>query len=378
MLSKQEIQQLSSKLLSGTISIQEMQRLEEWYNSQESDIVFWETDENEEVLKERILKEINRQRNHKPNLSYVKYFKYAAVLVAFLGMTLWFLGRENGFSDSKPQQSIVLNNVILPGTDKAVLTLEDGTEVLLEKGKLYNSRYVKSNGENIIYDNAKANSNKTAYNVLTIPTGGQFFLKLPDGTKVWLNSESRLRYPVAFEEGKSRVVELVYGEAYFDVSHSTDHRGSNFKVLHKNQEIKVLGTEFNVKAYNGESKVLTTLVKGKVEIACGSKKAVMLPNQQSSYDTDDQSLVLNEVDTYYQICWVKGLFSFENMSVEDIMVVLSRWYNVKVEYKREAIKKEEFVGVISKKQNINYVLSTIKSFGIIKNYQIKENLIILE
>src|SRR5690606_40703343 len=123
----------------------------------------------------------------------------------------------------------------------------------LEKGDSIQTHNAISNGEEIIYNNNT--SRQLVYNYLTIPRGGQFQLTLSDGTRVWLNSETQIKYPVSFTDGESRQVELVYGEAYFEVSHSTEHKGSDFIVYNQNQEVQVLGTEFNIKAYKDDSNI---------------------------------------------------------------------------------------------------------------------------
>ena len=156
-------------------------------------------------------------------------------------------------------------DIITTGSDKAVLTLEDGSNIELEKGKAFKTNVVNSNGEKLVYN--KTNQTKITYNYLTIPRGGQYFVKLSDGTEVWLNSESQLKFPVAFIKGQTREVTLVYGEAYFAVSPSTNHNGATFKVMNQGQEVEVLGTEFNIKAYKDEINIYTTLVEGKVTVS---------------------------------------------------------------------------------------------------------------
>ena len=174
-----------------------------------------------------------------------RYSKYAAVLVGIL-FSIYFL-KDGFFGESVESNPVIVNSTIQPGTDKATLTLGDGTQIILEKGESFQTGNVNSNGEEIVYEAEKTNKKEVAYNYLTIPRGGQFFVKLSDGTQVWLNSESQLKYPVIFNEGETRKVELVYGEAYFDVSPSSEHEGSKFKVFNQSQEIEVLGTEFNVR-----------------------------------------------------------------------------------------------------------------------------------
>jgi len=343
---------------------------------------------NESLIKERLnlAKQIDKQADWKKLKSkinvpvrklYWKYATAAAILVIALAST--YVLRDSIFKNIKGNPApIIVNNKIQNGTDKATLTLEDGSTVILEKGATYQAKNAKSNGEQIIYDPANNAADKIAYNYLTIPRGGEFFVQLSDGTKVWLNSESQLKYPVAFIAGKTRQVELMYGEAYFEVSPSTAHNGATFKVFNKAQEIEVLGTEFNIKAYKDENNIYTTLVEGKVAVKYESKTQNLVPNQQSNYNLKNNTLSIAVVDTFNETSWKKGVFSFDGKSLKEIMTVLSRWYDVEVEFQNKAIESEEFIGVLGKNQNLEYILLSIKNFGVIKDYQIKNRKVILK
>jgi ferric-dicitrate binding protein FerR (iron transport regulator) len=304
------------------------------------------------------------------------WFKYAAAASIALLFSVSYLLMNKGTQENK---TVILAPAIEIGTDKATLTLEDGSKVTLEKGESYQANNINSNGEQIIYDAVKNTAeSKIAYNYLTIPRGGQFFAKLSDGTKVWLNSESQLKYPVAFVEGKTRQVELLYGEAYFEVSPSTAHNGATFKVFNKAQEIEVLGTEFNIKAYKDENNIYTTLVEGKVTVKYESKTQDLIPNQQSNYNLKNNTFSIAVVDTFNETSWKEGVFSFDGKSLKEIMTVLSRWYDVEVEFQNKAIESEEFIGVLGKNQNLENILLSIKNFGVIKDYQIKNRKVILK
>lgn len=301
------------------------------------------------------------------------YYAAAAILVAFIAVG--YLVKQN-FAPKEPPQ-IIANNIEV-GSDKATLTLEDGTHVELGKGASFKGAHASSDGENLIYNKANARNKQIAYNYLTIPRGGQFYVELSDGTKVWLNSESKLKYPVSFVEGDTRKVELIYGEAYFDVSPSTENKGSKFKVYNNKQEIKVLGTEFNVKAYNEEFNIYTTLVEGRVEVGYDAKRQNLIPGQQAKFDLQTNLFSVYQVDVYNEISWREGIFSFENKSLKEIMTVLSRWYDTEVVFENKALEKEEFVGVLGKKQKITEILNSIQNFGIISDYQINDKTIILK
>lgn len=305
----------------------------------------------------------------KPTIQIRKiYWQYAAaILIGIISTT--FIFKDNLINNPNNVPAIK-NAVIQSGTDKATLTLEDGRNITLTKGTTYQANNIVSNGEKITYQNKPINYDKIAYNYLTIPRAGQFQITLSDGTKVWLNSETQIKYPVSFIKGNTRNVELVYGEAYFDVSPSSNHNGDKFQVFHEGQQISVLGTEFNIKAYKDEINVYTTLVEGKVAVSYKGQKENLLPTQQAKYSPDSNTFKVRTVDIYNEVSWKEGVFSFENKTLKEMMQVLSRWYDVEIEFKNKAIEKEEFIGVLRKDQNLNEILKTIQNFGIIKEYKI--------
>ena len=299
--------------------------------------------------------------------------KYAATILIFLSAGYFFLTKEDASINDAP---IIVNNNIKVGTDKATLTLENGEQVILAKGASFQTQNATSNGEEIVYN--KAASKDITYNTLTVPRGAEFQITLADGTQVWLNSESQFKYPIAFTKGQTRQVELVYGEAYFDVSPSTAHQGSNFKVLHDAQEVQVLGTEFNIKAYKDEANVYTTLVEGEVAVNVNNRSTVLIPNEQANLDKDTKNISITVVDVFNEISWKNGVFSFENKSLNDLMQVLSRWYDVEVVFENNALKNVEFFGKLKKSQGVEDILTAIKNSSVINNYEINNKTIILK
>ncbi|MGV8946733.1 MAG: FecR family protein [Lutibacter sp.] len=301
-----------------------------------------------------------RIEKRKIKLKYYSILKYAAVIA--LMVTAGYYYTKDKVSSN---HQIVIDNNIEIGKNKAVLTLEDGNKVTLEKGKSYAGSHVNSDGEKLIYEKNKEETKNSIteiiYNYLTVPRGGEFFIELADNTKVWLNSESKIKFPVEFLKGASRKVELVYGEAYFEVSPSSEHHGNRFVVLSQGQEIEVVGTEFNVKAYQDESIIKTTLVKGKVTLKIDNKIENLNPSQQSIYNKKTGDIELKEVNTYHEISWVHGEFSFNNKSLEEIMIVLSRWYNIDIEIKSKYNGDFKYNGTLGKAQNIEIILLSLKN-----------------
>lgn len=304
------------------------------------------------------------------------YFKYAVAASIVLLVSLSFIFQNDRID--KLNAPVIVTNKVEPGTDKAILTLEDGAKVVLEKGQQYSSNNLESNGENIVYKQSTTKTVELIYNYLTIPRGGQFFIKLSDGTKVWLNSESKLKYPVQFIEGETREVELVYGEAYFDVSSSDLNKGAKFKVFNRFQEVDVIGTEFNIKAYKDEFNIYTTLVEGIVTVNIDQETKKLAPNEQLNLNLESHNFIVEKVDVYNEISWKEGVFSFEKKPLKDIMKVLSRWYDVEVIFENNELEKVKFFGVLDKSQSIQEILETIKRFKIIESYEIKDQIIILK
>ena len=302
------------------------------------------------------------------------YWKYAIAASVVILISISFIFNKN---DARITEPLIVNNTIEIGTDKATLTLEDGSNVILGKGKNYEAVNAKSNGQTLVYNTKNDSKPEIAYNYLTIPRGGQFFLQLSDGTKVWLNSESKIKYPKKFIEGKSRQVELVYGEAYFDVSPSTNHNGDTFKVNIQVQEIEVLGTEFNIKAYDDEDSIYTTLVEGKVAISNGITGEILKPNQQSAINTQNKDITMTIVDVYNETSWRNGVFSFNKKPLKEIMKTLSRWYDIDIVFINKDFEDVQFNGVLNKKQNIEHILLTIKAINNI-NYEINDNKILIK
>ena len=304
----------------------------------------------------------------------------AAAVVVFMFSYLYT------FYNQEQQPEEVLNTFVTTvdsGVDKATLTLEDGSDIILEEGKTYTNNSVASNGEEIVYKvEEEITANKTeaktiAYNYLTTPRGGEFHVVLADGTEVWLNSETKLKYPTSFKEGESRKVELVYGEAYFDVSSSKNHHGATFKVLSNLQEVEVLGTEFNIKAYKDETSIYTTLAEGKVAVSNNNFKENLVVGQQSVLNKTTGNIAVKTVNIYNETAWKSGVFSFKNKSLKEIMKVLSRWYDVDIVFENKELETIKFNGVLSKKMTLEEILTPIKRNSNL-NYIVNDTKIILK
>ena len=382
-----KIEKVLVKFLMNTANVEDLEVLTDWLKKDEHKQIFksyvktnYAMDINmsefdSEHAKKEYLRKIRKDKNILHKLKSYKILKYAAAAVIVFGLGYFF--QKDVFTTSIETTPIIVNTSIEPGTDKATLTLGDGSQVALEKGANFQTQNANSNGEEIIYDRDQ-NTTEIVFNYVTIPRGGQFFIKLSDGTQVWLNSESQLKYPVSFIDGKTREVELIYGEAYFDVSPSIEHKDSEFRVINNAQEVQVLGTEFNIKAYKDEMNIYTTLVEGKVDVKIDSRTQSLSPNQQLNLNLNTNATTIKKIDVYGEISWKEGVFSFENKSLKEMMKVLSRWYDVDVIIKNKLIEDEEFVGVLRKNQDLEKILTSIKNSGIIENFEIGDKKVVLE
>jgi ferric-dicitrate binding protein FerR (iron transport regulator) len=265
-----------------------------------------------------------------------------------------------------------LKNDILPGGNKALLTLADGSTIILDSaqnGTLSNQgniKIIKLDDGQLAYDkSAVSGSTEVLYNTISTPKGGQYQLTLSDGSKVWLNAASSLRFPATFS-GNERKVELT-GEGYFEVAHNPS---KPFIVTKNNVEIKVLGTHFNVNAYDDEDVIKTTLLEGSVKVTKGNKSTLITPGEQaivSNSSTTTFSInVKKDVDLDEAIAWKNGKFIFQDADIKSIMRQLEHWYDVSVIYDDKEVTNEEFVGSISRNVNISQILQMLEKTGAVK------------
>lgn len=284
----------------------------------------------------------------------------AASIILLVGL---FVGRTiSGVRDIHEEQELA-KSVMQPGTSKAILMMADGKEVVLEQGQnlniLLNERVrVATSSQGIVYEEYGKGMVTEEYNKLTTPVGGEYSLVLSDGTKVFLNADSELKYPVEFSDGK-RIVDLK-GEAYFEV-----HKDSlrPFIVRINGAEVTVLGTSFNVNTYGDDGQIYTTLVNGSVRVSSMKNKQeeILKPGMQSVMNVQSGLLTVREVDVEPYVAWREGRFVFRAMTLDLIMRQLQRWYDFEVFYQNSELKDYEFRGVIKRDMDLDKVLSVIKA-----------------
>ena len=284
----------------------------------------------------------------------------AASVILPIGL---FVGRAiDGVRDMREDQ-LLAKSVMQPGTSKAILTMADGEKVMLDRERkldiqLNERMRVASNGQGIVYEENGKGVVKEEYNKLVTPIGGEYRLTLSDGTKVFLNAASELKYPVEFM-GDRRVVDLD-GEAYFEV-HKDNQRP--FVVRTKGAEVCVLGTSFNVNTYGDDGRIYTTLVNGSVRVLSvkNGQEKVLTPGMQGVMNMQTGQLMVREVDVESYVAWREGRFVFRTMTLDLIMQQLQRWYDFEVFYQNLELKDYEFRGVIKRDMDLDKVLSVIKA-----------------
>ena len=309
-----------------------------------------------------------------------RWIAAAAVIIMLLGSGIWYwLATEH-----KPAVAVIPppQSEVVPGANKAVLTLADGKTISLDSatysvlGKQGQST-VNQQGGKLVYEATPASNGTPAelmYNTLATPRGGQYQLTLPEGTRVWLNAASSIRYPAAFNDS-ARVV-YITGEVYFEVKQQFGKNGKKipFNVIVPSlqggaggAEIKVLGTHFNINAYEDEPYIATTLLEGKVSINRPgiASPAFLSPGQQAQLNPQgNQVRVINNANIAQTMAWKNGLFLFNGVELKTVMRQFSRWYDVEISFEPGAPVSELFNGAMQRSLQIAQVMKGMAAMGI--------------
>ncbi|SMC44356.1 FecR family protein [Pedobacter africanus] len=367
--------------LKGTISAEQQKEVEKWIVQNPHNKRVFERIQNKDTLTKELLKyeNISKERawnnlqkiiedstveiEMKPGSRKIKKvitWWAAACLVAGL---FYFFYNKVYLKEGNDKNTSTASLNIAPGKEGAILTLADGKQVSLDSlknGYIEIQKGVKAKIVNgtLVYETETANP---VYNTINTPKSRQYELILPDGTKVWLNSVSSIRFPTQFV-GNERRVEL-HGEAYFEVY---KNRNMPFKIVTKNKaEVVVLGTHFNINSYDNEENINTTLLEGSVNVLYSGQKVTLKPGQQAQISQLKRSnnfsgiKVANNVDVEKVTAWKNGTFNFEGMELKEIMRQLERWYDIEVKYDGTA-PKLRFFGEISRKENLADVLTALE------------------
>ncbi|WP_461633398.1 FecR family protein [Labilibaculum euxinus] len=378
-----QIAQLISKEIVDELSADEVKKLETWKSESKANKELYEIIKRGEKRVER--------NNYAANLNVKSAFgkvkdkikpqqkiirlkewglRIAAVLViGVLVGTLYHISTK----DLKYESELAAST-IEPGSSKAVLQLYNGETLQLENKS--NDSIVEKDGTIISNLNGKlsyaANEDvalQTIYNTVKVPVGGEYQLTLSDGTKVMLNSESEIKFPVQFNQNKRKV--WIAGEVFFDVAHN---KNKPFIVDVKNVEIEVLGTEFNVEAYHDQKSVVTTLVRGSVEVRKGQESVIIKPDQQAFISDEGEQFAVKNVVAKNYVLWKDGVFYFEEADLGTIMQKLERWYGIKVFYMNQTIKMKRFSVEVKRYEEIEDVLNMLARTNKV-NFEINKNVV---
>lgn len=364
-MQEKEIKTILDNYKNGVASEAEKALLESWYlNYQEPEINDFELEERAKDLDLVLARLNNEQPMHRKLLLWPKIAAACLFIILSAGLFFYFdQSRSEG-----PDQKLAKHD-ILPGGNKATLTLANGEVINLSDAQAGNLdkqsgvQITKAADGQLIYtvqDNSDIPNDKPSYNTITTPRGGQYQVNLPDGSKVWLNAASSLKYPANLSSFDERRVEL-RGEAYFEVAKNS-HKP--FIVETDKQEVAVLGTHFNVKSYADDNSTKTTLLEGSVQVIPKVNRitrTTLKPGLQA--ELNDNGLKIKPVETDDEIDWKNGDFVFKEESLESIMRKIARWYDVEIIYEDGIPQNVALEGFVSRSKRISAVLSLMESTG---------------
>ncbi|QKJ32805.1 FecR family protein [Mucilaginibacter mali] len=363
MSKKYNAEELLVKYAEGTCTDEELAMLENWY-LQTPPISDKVTPEAVAAAKEDIWAKLPVHHNTQakviklnPGLRILYKIAVAASVILILGVGYWLLKSPDSIQVAKNE-----NPLVVPGSQKATLTLANGKQIAInrsKKGLVANTEgasIVKTGDGKIAY---QAEETAVSWNTLSIPAGGYFAVTLSDGTRVWLNSRSSLKYPTRFTGNERNVI--LTGEGYFEVAHDKAHP---FTVTTDKQKVEVLGTHFNINAYTDEDATTTTLLEGSVKVTNANSISKLLKPQQAA-TVAGNDILINNCNAENAIDWVSNDFVFANKDLDAIMRKISRWYDVDVSCPKR-LEDLQFSGSISRTKNIQQVLEIMESTGMVK------------
>lgn len=367
--SREEVDEVFSHIESGT-------RQAEWDSAIEEDLEHVLASDRQSNLTssevnriyEAVESHLSSPRNTKVSSSKRKLTLWRSVSIAATVLIVMSVGYLLSIRKSSTQSMTGKVTEVQPGGNKAFLTLSNGKKISLTdaaNGSIAAQagiKIIKTADGQIIYtsENSSAGSGSSQYNTIETPRGGQYQVRLPDGTSVWLNAASKLVYPVNFHGSKERRIQLD-GEAYFEVAKD---KTRPFIVKTGKQEVTVLGTHFNINGYKDEPIISTTLMEGSIKTSNTSSgnSRILSPGQQSTVFSGDGAIDVRNVNTENIISWKNGYFIFDNQDITSIMKVIGRWYDVNIDY--QSINKEEkFGGTFSRSSDLDDILKVLKILG---------------
>jgi transmembrane sensor len=380
---------LVAGFISQRLTTQEHDELDSWIAESDDNVLLFEemidkrtlaamTEKVRQIDADTALEKIKQKIDFKPHQrkTGLRRLLQFAVAASILGVISFILFNRNHEHNTSTKPSFIVSNDFAPGTNKATLTLANGSTIILESvrnGELANQgkiKVMKTDSTQLSYFPSTAGNQPEAYNTLTTPKGGQFQLVLSDGTHIWLNSQSSIRYPIVFSAGE-RTVELK-GEGYFEV---TKNAQKPFHVRVGDADVKVLGTHFNINAYEDENELRATLLEGLINISKNGQSMTIRPGEQAEISEDATTIKLNiGVNLDQVVAWKNGFFQFDKTDLKVIMRQLSRWYNVDITYETKEIERT-MTGKISRNSNASQVLDMLEYTGL--HFNIENNKIVV-
>lgn len=362
-MSNDRLKYLLEQYAADASTPEETMELFEWIKNLKDDVLFKEkvkelwTDHNlNEPLPQTDWNTIYTKITNAPVIGqrriWPRIWAAAAIIAALSAGSYFILNKPVNEQPIAATSKLHPQDKLVPGTDKAVLTLANGNQIILDSagnGALTqqgNIKIIKLDDGRLSYNSLKDKPQEVLYNTISTPRGGQYQIVLSDGSKVWLNAASSLRFPVSFT-GDKRAVALS-GEGYFEVAHDA---GKPFTVSVNGTEVHVLGTHFNINAYSDEATVKTTLLEGSVKVSKGNTGKMISPGEQAVTGNNDNvvnpEIGVQQVDVDAVTAWKNGRFVFKGDNIQSVMRQLARWYNAEVSYEKN-VTNEEFVGVINR------------------------------
>ena len=354
-------QELLKKYREGTCTEEEKALLESWYLTYEEN----DLPDIPQHIRDEQLAQVWQSLpvHHQPRSIPWWRIAAAAVLLIAVGVSLYVYFRKPATSQHDTQQ--LADNRIVPGSNKAILTLGDGRTInLTDAGNGHIAEQAgititkKADGQLLYTISNNPRSDAHTFNTIETPRGGQYQVSLPDGTKVWLNAATSLRFPARFAD-TARIVYLD-GEAYFEVAHN---QKSPFRVQLNGQQVEVLGTHFNIMAYKDESTIKTTLLEGLVKLTAPTESALLQPGQQGYIASNKTGFTVTHVDVAAVTAWKNGLFMFNGIDLRSLMRQISRWYNIDIEYE-QGVKDDVLFGTISRTADLPKLLRILELGGV--------------
>ncbi len=307
--------------------------------------------------------------------AWFKWIAAACFLLIISASYFIFFNKQNVNSEITP---IAKTNDVPPGTYKAKLTLDNGATIILDNAKSgeltkQGSTVVLNQEGQLVYSSSKnIASSETLYNTLTTGRGETYPATLSDGSKVWLNNETSIRYPVAFT-GSERRIELNGGEAYFEVVHNS---AKPFKVIVNGTEVEVLGTQFAISAFPNEQNTKTSLLTGKVKVTANDASSkILVPGNQANVDRSGSISIVKDADVQGSIAWVRGYFHFEEADMSAVLRQLARWYNIEV-VNEAGISSAKIHGDVERNIPLSKVLANLEKMGNVK-FKIQDRKVIV-